>query len=393
MSDVIGDVGRDQALAVVSCDVTHRLDGVDELADDRHHAQPHGHRVEGRADTLQLTGGRLEHRLDELVDEDIRREVRLDHLPGEQSHEKAAAVATLEQRAEEGVGEALDEVLQGIFDNRLAGHFEQGRASSLIQRRQLGAALRRADGVLGALERRDGPTSLVFSRQGLPHQDRDEQQLAAIARGAYILRDSAGAPDAIIIATGSEVHLATAAAETVTPVPGSAGTSRSPTPSRSGGRAVVAGIMQHIEEAGIHSGDSACVIPPYSLDAAMQAEIERAAISLAKELEVRGLMNIQFAVKEEDGRMNVYVLEVNPRASRTVPFVAKATGVPVAKIAALGKLMAAAREAVAAGEESPADRRQRRAQRRAGARRAEKLVSGRSRGFGHGTGATAGRPA
>jgi carbamoyl-phosphate synthase large subunit len=88
--------------------------------------------------------------------------------------------------------------------------------------------------------------------------------------------------------------------------------------------------MQHIEEAGIHSGDSACSLPPYSLDSATIAELERQTAALAKALKVVGLMNIQYAIK--DGR--IYILEVNPRASRTVPFVAKATGVPVAKIAA-----------------------------------------------------------
>ncbi|HEY7989979.1 MAG TPA: carbamoyl-phosphate synthase large subunit [Stellaceae bacterium] len=92
----------------------------------------------------------------------------------------------------------------------------------------------------------------------------------------------------------------------------------------------IAGIMEHIEEAGIHSGDSACSLPPYSLSAAVIADIERQTASLAKGLHVVGLMNVQYAVK--DG--TVYVLEVNPRASRTVPFVAKATGVPIAKIAA-----------------------------------------------------------
>jgi carbamoyl-phosphate synthase large subunit len=92
----------------------------------------------------------------------------------------------------------------------------------------------------------------------------------------------------------------------------------------------VAGIMEHIEEAGIHSGDSACSLPPYSLDAATVAEIERQTVALARALNVVGLMNVQFAVKDHE----VYVLEVNPRASRTVPFVAKATGVPIAKIAA-----------------------------------------------------------
>ena len=101
---------------------------------------------------------------------------------------------------------------------------------------------------------------------------------------------------------------------------------------------IVMGIMEHIEEAGVHSGDSACAIPPYSLPGPVVQEIREATHALAKRLNVIGLMNIQFAVKQENGRPNVYVLEVNPRASRTVPFVAKATGVPVAKIAA--KIMA-----------------------------------------------------
>ena len=92
----------------------------------------------------------------------------------------------------------------------------------------------------------------------------------------------------------------------------------------------VAGIMQHIEEAGVHSGDSACSLPPHSLSADIVAEIARQTDVLARALSVRGLMNIQFAVKDGD----VYIIEVNPRASRTVPFVAKATGAAVAKIAA-----------------------------------------------------------
>ncbi len=96
----------------------------------------------------------------------------------------------------------------------------------------------------------------------------------------------------------------------------------------------VAGIMEHIEEAGIHSGDSACSLPPYSLSSKILAEIERQTEAMAKALHVVGLMNVQFAVKDGD----VYVLEVNPRASRTVPFVAKATGQPIAKFAA--RLMA-----------------------------------------------------
>uniref|UniRef100_UPI00286E29A2 carbamoyl-phosphate synthase large subunit n=1 Tax=Sandarakinorhabdus sp. TaxID=1916663 RepID=UPI00286E29A2 len=92
----------------------------------------------------------------------------------------------------------------------------------------------------------------------------------------------------------------------------------------------VAGVLQHIEEAGVHSGDSACSLPPYSLPGDIIAEIERQTSVLAHALSVKGLMNVQFAVKDGD----VYLIEVNPRASRTVPFTAKATGIPVAKIAA-----------------------------------------------------------
>jgi carbamoyl-phosphate synthase large subunit len=99
----------------------------------------------------------------------------------------------------------------------------------------------------------------------------------------------------------------------------------------------VAGVMEHIEEAGIHSGDSACSLPPYSLAPALVAELRAETEALAKALKVVGLMNVQYAIKDE----TIYVLEVNPRASRTVPFVAKATGVPVAKIGA--RVMAGAR--------------------------------------------------
>ncbi|WP_108809944.1 carbamoyl-phosphate synthase large subunit [Sphingorhabdus sp. Alg231-15] len=96
-----------------------------------------------------------------------------------------------------------------------------------------------------------------------------------------------------------------------------------------GDEVVVCGVLQHIEEAGVHSGDSACTIPPYNLSDEIIAEMERQAGALAIGLKVRGLMNIQFAVKDGE----VYLIEVNPRASRTVPFVAKAIGVPIAKIA------------------------------------------------------------
>ena len=96
-----------------------------------------------------------------------------------------------------------------------------------------------------------------------------------------------------------------------------------------GSRTVVCGVMEHIEEAGIHSGDSACTLPPYSLSPAIIDEIKRQSELLAHRLGVRGLMNIQYAVKDDV----VYLIEVNPRASRTVPFVSKATGVPWAKLA------------------------------------------------------------
>jgi len=96
-----------------------------------------------------------------------------------------------------------------------------------------------------------------------------------------------------------------------------------------GERTVIAGVMEHIEEAGIHSGDSCCALPPFTLAETSIAEIEASTRALAAELDVRGLLNIQYAVRGD----TVYVLEVNPRASRTVPFVAKATGVPWAKVA------------------------------------------------------------
>ncbi len=96
----------------------------------------------------------------------------------------------------------------------------------------------------------------------------------------------------------------------------------------------IAGIMEHIEEAGIHSGDSACSLPPYSLDADTIKKIEKQTISIAKNLKVVGLLNIQFAIKKYKYKNEIYILEVNPRASRTVPFVAKATGNAIAKIAA-----------------------------------------------------------
>ncbi|MCR0980970.1 carbamoyl-phosphate synthase large subunit [Roseomonas populi] len=103
------------------------------------------------------------------------------------------------------------------------------------------------------------------------------------------------------------------------------------------GEVYVAGVMEHIEEAGIHSGDSACSLPPYSLPPAIITELKAETEAMARALKVKGLMNVQYAVKDGE----IFVLEVNPRASRTVPFVAKATGVPVAKIGA--RVMAGAK--------------------------------------------------
>jgi len=97
-----------------------------------------------------------------------------------------------------------------------------------------------------------------------------------------------------------------------------------------GEQCVIGGVMEHIEQAGIHSGDSACVIPTFSLSREVLEAIKSATIAMARELQVRGLMNVQFAVKDAE----VYVLEANPRASRTVPFVSKAIGRPLAKLAA-----------------------------------------------------------
>ncbi|MGL4419193.1 MAG: carbamoyl-phosphate synthase large subunit, partial [Gemmataceae bacterium] len=108
-----------------------------------------------------------------------------------------------------------------------------------------------------------------------------------------------------------------------------------------GRRTIIGGVMQHIEEAGIHSGDSACVIPPYSLPDFVVDQIKQHAVKLATALKVTGLMNIQFAITglqlatEKPSEVQIYVLEANPRASRTVPFVSKATGVPIARYAAL----------------------------------------------------------
>ncbi|MFN9749564.1 MAG: carbamoyl-phosphate synthase large subunit [Burkholderiales bacterium] len=97
---------------------------------------------------------------------------------------------------------------------------------------------------------------------------------------------------------------------------------------------MIGGIMEHVEQAGIHSGDSACSLPPYSLSKPLQDELRRQTTLMAKALKVKGLMNVQFAIQGEGQQAVVYVLEVNPRASRTVPFVSKATSLPLAKIAA-----------------------------------------------------------
>ncbi len=101
------------------------------------------------------------------------------------------------------------------------------------------------------------------------------------------------------------------------------------------GHVLIGGVMEHIEEAGVHSGDSSCSLPPYSLSAQTQEKLRDQVVALAKALKVVGLMNTQFAIQQEaDGRDTIFLLEVNPRASRTVPFVSKATGMPLAKIAA-----------------------------------------------------------
>ena len=103
-----------------------------------------------------------------------------------------------------------------------------------------------------------------------------------------------------------------------------------------GKKVIIAGIMEHIEEAGIHSGDSTCTLPPYSLSEKIIKDIEKQTKKLAIALKVKGLLNIQFAIQNN----NIFLLEVNPRSSRTVPFVAKATGNPIVKIAlsaAMGK--------------------------------------------------------
>ena len=101
-----------------------------------------------------------------------------------------------------------------------------------------------------------------------------------------------------------------------------------------GKEVIIGGVMEHIEQAGVHSGDSACSLPPFSLSPALQEELRVQTVAMAKALKVIGLMNVQFAIQHGPDGDVVYVLEVNPRASRTVPFVSKATGLPLAKIAA-----------------------------------------------------------
>ena len=100
------------------------------------------------------------------------------------------------------------------------------------------------------------------------------------------------------------------------------------------GRTFIGGVMEHIEQAGVHSGDSACSLPPYSLSPETVAELKRQSAAMAGALNVVGLMNVQFAIQKQDGADVIYVLEVNPRASRTVPYVSKATGIQLAKVAA-----------------------------------------------------------
>jgi carbamoyl-phosphate synthase large subunit len=110
-----------------------------------------------------------------------------------------------------------------------------------------------------------------------------------------------------------------------------------------GKEVVIGGVMEHIEQAGVHSGDSACSLPPFALSKEMQEELKRQTVAMARALNVIGLINVQFAIQKDEQGGVVYVLEVNPRASRTVPFVGKATGVPLAKIAArcmVGKSLA-----------------------------------------------------
>ena len=116
---------------------------------------------------------------------------------------------------------------------------------------------------------------------------------------------------------------------------------------------VIGGIMEHIEQAGVHSGDSACSLPPFSLSAATQDVLRKQTAAMARGLNVVGLMNVQFAIQRDGGEDVVFVLEVNPRASRTVPYVSKATGRPLAKIAARCMVGRSLREQGVAGEIVP----------------------------------------
>jgi len=124
------------------------------------------------------------------------------------------------------------------------------------------------------------------------------------------------------------------------------------------GEVLIGGIMEHVEEAGVHSGDSACMIPPQSLPAETIARLEASTAALAAELDVVGLLNVQFAVTNAGGERSLFVLEANPRASRTVPFVAKATGRPLVKIATrvmLGASLEELRVEGMLGEIAPGD--------------------------------------
>ncbi len=163
----------------------------------------------------------------------------------------------------------------------------------------------------------------------------DEQQLDFYMKSAVNVSDLADAPVLIdrFLAEAIEVDVDVVADYGATPpVPqadAAAGVAAT---------ALVCGVMEHIEEAGVHSGDSACAIPPHSLPQAVIDRLAESSRRLAASLQVRGLMNVQYAIARRDGRHEVYVLEVNPRASRTVPFVSKATGVSWARVAA--KVMA-----------------------------------------------------
>jgi carbamoyl-phosphate synthase large subunit len=120
-----------------------------------------------------------------------------------------------------------------------------------------------------------------------------------------------------------------------------------------GKQVLIGGVMEHIEQAGVHSGDSACSLPPYSLSQELIDELKSQTEQMARALEVVGLMNVQFAIQTHDGKGAIFVLEVNPRASRTVPFVSKATGIPLAKVAALAMVGRTLRQQGVASEVVP----------------------------------------